>query len=377
VNVTVYVPCYNGAVWLEECLRALLAQTVPADEILVVDDGSTDNSADISASFGAPVRVVPHERNRGLAVARNTALAAARNDLVASVDADVRAEPGWLAGLLDGLDSPRTAAVGGRLDELHQGRLADRWRAAHMAQHAGGLPQVNPPILPGANTLVRREVVQALGGYDESFRTNYEDADLLHRLVAAGYRCRYEPAAHAYHLRTDTPSSVLRTYWGWLRPPFERTGAFLTVGGLSDKQDANARFALQALWQDFSGGTPELSYLSLMVLLLFPAADLAHAATRAESRGDPTLAAHFAQSAANHLTALPDAVAPFSARLAADMARDVPNLAWWSGAHAGVQGAQPPLGLGAKPQLQSLPRAWRPHLQASRDAVAHDAGWPV
>src|SRR5437773_11220393 len=99
LHVSVYVPCYNGAAWLAECLDSLLAQDVSADEILVVDDGSTDSSAQIARGYGPPVRLVQHGRNRGLAVARNTALSEARHDLVASVDADVRATKQWLGRL--------------------------------------------------------------------------------------------------------------------------------------------------------------------------------------------------------------------------------------------------------------------------------------
>ncbi|MGH2352530.1 MAG: glycosyltransferase family 2 protein, partial [Chloroflexota bacterium] len=212
MRVSGYIPCYNGAAWLADCLDALLAQTRPFDELLVIDDGSIDDSAAIARRYGPGVRLVQHPRNLGLAVARNTALASTTGDVLASVDADVRASPTWLAHLLDAFRSPRVAAAGGRLLEARQERLADRWRAAHMAQHAGDFPLLNPPVLPGANVAVRQDVARELGGYDESFRTNYEDADFQHRLAAAGYLCRYEPAALAYHLRTDSASTVLRTY---------------------------------------------------------------------------------------------------------------------------------------------------------------------
>ena len=236
MRVAVYVPCYNGAAWIEECVRALLAQTRRPAEVAVVDDGSTDDSAAIVRSFGERVRLIQHERNCGLAVARNTALREIECDVLASVDADVRAAPNWLAELLVGFDSPAVGAVSGKLIEANHERQADRWRARHMAQHAGDFPLRAAPMLVGATMAVRRDLVRALGGYDETLRTNYEDADLRVRLMERGYRCAYVPDSLARHLRTDTPRSVLRTYWGWLRPPAERRGAFASAEGLAARR---------------------------------------------------------------------------------------------------------------------------------------------
>ena len=383
--VSLYVPCYNGALWLAECLDALLAQTRPADEVLVVDDGSTDDTAAVANRYAGRVRLVAHAANRGLAVARNTALAASRGEIVASVDADVRVTPTWLERLLTAFTSPRVVAAGGRLEEANRQRLADAWRAAHMAQHAGGFPLRNPPVLPGANVAVRPDVVRALGGYDESFRTNYEDADLQHRLQAAGYLCRYEPGALAYHLRRDDASSVLRTYWGWLRPPLERQGAFRDENGLSAKAAANAAFARRALWLDLSSGQGRLAYLSLLVLLAFPAADLAHAHRRAVERGDAAGAGALAGLAAGWVARAPDAVSGRSAAIAARLTGDLGRLAWWHPADPAAAG-DPQRGRGqsgtidlllaeTQAAVESLPRAWWPDIEAARSALAAEEGW--
>ncbi len=382
MRLSVYVPCYNGAPWLAECLDALLAQTQPVEELLVVDDGSTDASPAIARQYAPRVRLVQHPRNLGLAVARNTALTTAVGDVVAAVDADVRVTPTWLARLLDAFQSPRVVAVGGRLLEAHQERLPDRWRAIHMAQHAGDLPLVNPPVLPGANVAVRRDVVRRLGGYDESLRTNYEDADIQHRLLAGGFLCRYEPGALAYHLRTDTAGTVLRTYWGWLRPPAERQGAFLDAAGLEGKLAANAGFARRALWRDMADGRADLTYLSLLVLLAFPAADLAHAARRATERGEGGAAATYSQGAAHWVAGAPATLATRSPRLAAHLAADLTAVAWWD-APARPE-AVAPVATGSLARsleavrgvVESLPRAWWPGIELARHGLATEEGWP-
>jgi glycosyltransferase involved in cell wall biosynthesis len=90
--VSVIVPTYNGAAYLGEAIRSLLAQSVRAAEIIVVDDGSTDASADIAASFGDDVRLIRQE-NRGVAVARNRGIDAAKEPYVAWLDHDDLAMP--------------------------------------------------------------------------------------------------------------------------------------------------------------------------------------------------------------------------------------------------------------------------------------------
>src|SRR5690348_2444557 len=86
LRVTASVPCYNGARWVAQTVAALREQTQPPDEILVIDDGSTDGSAALAALAGA--RVITHATNQGLAAGRNTALTEATGDVLVFVDVD-------------------------------------------------------------------------------------------------------------------------------------------------------------------------------------------------------------------------------------------------------------------------------------------------
>lgn len=215
-KISVYIPAYNSAEFLSRAIDGLLAQTLPANEILVIDDGSRDATAEIAARY-PDVTLVRHPQNSGLGAARNTGFRTARNELVASLDADCVPDPGWLAGLSRHFDDPKLAGVGGRLIEGNQRTVADRWRRAHMAQEWGEKPLRNPKFLFGCNNMFRKSAVLEAGGYDESMRTNGEDTDVSRRLRDMGRDLLYDPEARVVHQRHDTARSILDTYWRWWR----------------------------------------------------------------------------------------------------------------------------------------------------------------
>ena len=215
-RVTVYIPAHNAAEFIARTIEGVLAQTHPAQEILVIDDGSGDATREIAARYPG-VMLIRHEQNRGLGAARNTAFRAARHEFVSSLDADCIPEPDWLAELVKHLADEKVAGVGGRLIEGVQSCAADRWRRAHMPQEWGDALLRNPRFLFGSNNIFRKSAVLDAGGYDERMRTNGEDVDLSQRLLAKGWDLVYEPAARVTHLRHDTIRSILDTYWRWWR----------------------------------------------------------------------------------------------------------------------------------------------------------------
>ncbi len=212
-KVTLYIPCFNAGRYLSLSLKAVFDQSYPIDEVLLIDDGSTDDTLVIASRF--PVRVISHGGNRGLAAARNTAFKEARNEFVAALDADCVAGKDWLAELMKMFKDETIVGTGGRLVEKYAVTLADQWRALHMPQRWGEKVLEDPPFLFGCNTVMKRSVVVAAGAYDERFRRNYEDADLSGRLLESGHRLIYSPVAQAVHLRKDTVCTVLASFWQW------------------------------------------------------------------------------------------------------------------------------------------------------------------
>ena len=259
-----------------------------------------------------------------------------------------------------------------------------------MAQHSGDLSLINPAIVPGANTLVRRQVVSLLGGYDTSFRTNYEDVDLQHRLIRQGYTCRYEPHARAWHLRQDSSRSVLRTWWGWLRPPAERAGSFATSEGLvARRADMLGRFR-RGLVTDMGSGQADRAYISLLGAVAFVAADFAYASVRASAAGDPDATVRWSRASRAWVDAVQracDDCRPMGPSVRSNLHHDMLAIDWWTGSSGAgdigpdevhphdhvVAVARALTDLGV--WLDSLPRTWWTHLEAGRVMVATDEGW--
>lgn len=246
MNVSLYIPCYNAGKYLDQCLNSVLKQTCQIQTILVIDDGSTDDTGSIVARY-PQVRLIRHPENRGLAAARNTALQNLDTEYIANLDADCVAEPDWVAQLMksftasdsDGLmqiqtDTTKLAGVGGKLVETNTQGLANRWRITHMSQHWGDDRIQNPKWIYGSNSVFRRSALVVVKGYRESYRTNYEDLDLSHRLYSAGYTLIYDPTAKVNHLRNDSISSILYTRWRWtavdLEPPITFWKLFRNLG---------------------------------------------------------------------------------------------------------------------------------------------------
>lgn len=183
-TVSVVVPVYNRAHLLGETLRALLAQTRPADEIIVIDDGSTDGSTDVARSFGTAVRVV-ETSNGGPARARNRGLAEAQGDFIQFMDSDDLPTPRFLASRLE--------AITGTGADIAYGPWIPAWIEGRRVAVDGFVRQTaaaTPPldaflcgwVLFIPNALTRRTLLEDTGGYPDGLLTG-EDLLLLFRLL--------------------------------------------------------------------------------------------------------------------------------------------------------------------------------------------------
>ncbi|WP_367322482.1 bifunctional polysaccharide deacetylase/glycosyltransferase family 2 protein [Streptomyces sp. HUAS ZL42] len=235
--VTVLVPAYNEEAGIESTVHSLLASTHPYLEVIVIDDGSTDQTADLATWIDDPrVRVI-RQPNSGKAAALNTGLAQASYDVVVMVDADTVFEPDALYRLIQPLAHPAVGAVSGNTKVGNRRGLLGRWQ--HLEYVFGfnldrRMFEVLEcmPTVPGAIGAFRRDALMGVGGVSED--TLAEDTDLTMALWRAGWRVVYEESAIAW---TEVPTS-LRQLWrqryrwcyGTLQAMWKHRGAVLEVG---------------------------------------------------------------------------------------------------------------------------------------------------
>lgn len=226
MKTSVVIPLYNGAAHITACLDGLAAQTAPADEIIVVDDGSTDASAATVRAWqrahpACPLRLV-EQLNGGPSSARNRGARAASGDLLLFTDADCVPAPGWVAAFAAALNQPAghgapDAAMGCYAGPQASAAAAfaqlefDERYALMARRTAAGLPLVFAATYSCA---YRRDRFLALGGFDTDVLSN-EDVDLAYRLVQHGGRIVFAPDA-AISQPHDT------TWWGYARTKHNR-----------------------------------------------------------------------------------------------------------------------------------------------------------
>lgn len=217
LTVTVGVPCYNAAAFVEPVCRSLLAQTEKPERIIVVDDGSTDDTATLAEAIDG-VEVLRHDGNKGLAAARNTLIEACTTDILVMIDSDAPADRRLIAEVRSGYTEDAIAGVGGRAIEVHRQRAADRWRGTHQfAQHWGDDDQHDVWFLYGLVCSYRVRALREVGGFDLAHSTNGEDVEMGARLRKAGYRLVYNPRAWVFHQRQDDTRSLLRMVYRYCK----------------------------------------------------------------------------------------------------------------------------------------------------------------
>jgi glycosyltransferase involved in cell wall biosynthesis len=212
-RVSVVVCTYNGGRTLDQCVRSLQKLEYPHYEVIVVDDGSTDDTPSILARF--PEVHVVRQPNRGLSAARNVGLELATGEVVAYTDSDCFADPDWLTHLVDQLQRTAAAAVGGPNLTPEDG-----WLAACVAASPGQPTHVLESDqvaehIPGCNMAFRRDALLAINGFDPLYRKAGDDVDVCWRLQQSGQWITFAPGAFVWHHRRQGPRSYLRQQAGY------------------------------------------------------------------------------------------------------------------------------------------------------------------
>jgi GT2 family glycosyltransferase len=215
--VTVVVVNWNGRAYLEKCLSSLRAQTYPAREIVLVDNGSTDGSIDFVRERFPGVQIMPLPHNVGFAAGNNCAIREARGAYIALLNNDAYAEPEWLARMVEAAEQhPAAGLVACKLLYAHDPQiinaagLALDWAGFCWEWRGGAVDDPQESAIEecfgpsGAAALYRRAMLDEIGSFDEDFFAYAEDADLNWRALRAGWHCLYVPQARVYHISSAT-----------------------------------------------------------------------------------------------------------------------------------------------------------------------------
>lgn len=254
-SVTAVIPVRNGEATIGRCLASLFAQTAPAAQIVLVDDGSTDGTLNVAERFADRIQIVRSPERLHVARARNAGLRAARGDILFFIDADCYAHPDWIE---TGLRDFREGVVGIRgrtiYDDPHPGPC-DRFVSTGERSTSFNT----------CNIAYRRAALSDLGGFDERFWCGREDTDLAFRALGIG-EIRYRPDMLVFHQKRA---------WTWRQilddAPRDRIEVLFLKSYLLDRErtlNDRQRRALAAYREDSLWG--RVLYPKKLLAALFP-----------------------------------------------------------------------------------------------------------
>jgi cellulose synthase/poly-beta-1,6-N-acetylglucosamine synthase-like glycosyltransferase/spore germination protein YaaH/peptidoglycan/xylan/chitin deacetylase (PgdA/CDA1 family) len=219
-NVTVMIPAYNEESVIVDTVRSALASVYPKLEILVIDDGSSDRTAElVRSNFGSDPRVrLLLQPNRGKPAALNHALSEATGEIVVSIDADTIVDPEAVPRLVRHFVNPKVGAVAGNVKVMNRNKWLTRWQALeyitsqNLEKRAFDLLNCIP-VVPGAAGAWRTDLLRANGGF--SGDTVAEDTDLTLTIRRNGWKILYDEDAIGRTEVPDTVEALIRQRFRW------------------------------------------------------------------------------------------------------------------------------------------------------------------
>jgi glycosyltransferase involved in cell wall biosynthesis len=267
LNISLYIPVYNGESTIESVLKSALQLDPGADEIIIIDDGSNDQTKEILKKYKNKIKIIKNETNQGLGFSRNLAISKSKHQLVASIDADVEPEKKWLLKLYETQKKFGSAICGGRLFEKYKDKnIYNMWRHIHGTQNPFGDKIIENlgDTVSGSNTLLNKEVWSNVGGYLNQYKTNGEDVTFCRKLVISKYKISYNGTAECNHLQNDNLKSLCNrarrayVYGGGLKEP--------TILRFIQRSIRHSKFCIRFSLKDFINLRFSLIYINFIML---------------------------------------------------------------------------------------------------------------
>ncbi len=223
-SVSIILPCFNEALVIERSLDSLLNLHYPKLEIIVVDDGSSDDTANRVQRYegiqGNHVVKLLNQANAGKAAALNRGIQNSSGELIVAVDADARLDPASLLYVIPHFEDPSVGAVAGNVKIVNRHNLITKMQALEyieglnmVRRSQGYFSVVN--VIPGPLGVFRRNVLEEVNGYDSD--TFAEDCDVTIKILSKGWKIEYEPFAITWTEAPETVVDFFRQRYRWTR----------------------------------------------------------------------------------------------------------------------------------------------------------------
>ena len=266
-KVSIYIPAYNAENTIRECIDSVYKQTFKFDEIIVIDDNSTDSTNKIVKEY-KNINLIKNEINKGLGYNRNLGIKNCSNNMIASIDADVVLNDMWLEVMIKYLDKNQNLMCGGKMSEKLIKNKYNAWRAKYYSQNWGDKDIINPPFLYGCNTIQHKLIWETVKGYNSQLLTNGEDIDYCNRVrISQKFELRYCSQALSEHLQNDDINSLSNRIWRYHSFAYKiKKPSILKTIKLSIKQ---LKFFLKRSISDLLKPDLKFIYINFMILINF------------------------------------------------------------------------------------------------------------
>lgn len=215
--ISVIIVNYNGYKWLNDCLSSLTKQTYNNFEIIFVDNNSSDNSISFVKSRFPKVKIVKSDVNLGFAGGNNLGYKKSKGDYIVLLNNDTHVEKNYLKNLVKAFnENEKIAVVQSKIILMDKNELdtcGGFWTSTSFLYYYGNykdpsLPIYNKPFpvftVKAASVMIKKEIIEKAGLFDEDFWSYYEETDFCHRVWLAGYECWYWPNAVCHHAMGGT-----------------------------------------------------------------------------------------------------------------------------------------------------------------------------